>query len=40
MRKWRRLIAHNRIKKAGIVQQNKEKYGYPSYFSKHWREYA
>lgn len=40
MRKLRRLVAHNRMKKAGITQPNKEKYGNPSYFSKKWREYA
>lgn len=37
MRKLRRLVAHNRMKKTGYVRVNK---GYSSYFSKHWREYV
>lgn len=38
MRKLRRLIAHNRMKKAGYTQVNKDK-GTGSYFAKHWREF-
>lgn len=39
MRKLRRLVAHNRMKKAGYIHVNKDK-GTGSYFSKHWREFA
>lgn len=38
MRSLRRLVARNRMRKAGIVQACKDK-GIGSYFSKHWREY-
>ena len=37
-RSLRRLVARNRMKKAGIVQACKVK-GDRSYFYKHWREY-
>ena len=37
MRKFRRLIAHNRMKKSNYVHVNK---GNPSYFAKHWREWV
>ncbi len=40
MRKLRRLVAHNKMKKAGYSRVNKEKSNYPSYFSKHWREFV
>jgi hypothetical protein len=39
MRKWRRLVAHNRMKKAGMTDVNDHKYD-DSFFSKHWRDYA
>ena len=39
MRKLKRLVAHNRMKKAGLSRVNKDtKTG--SYFAKHWREYV
>ena len=38
MRSLRRLVARNRMRKAGIIQGCKDK-GTGSYFSKHWREY-
>lgn len=37
MRKLRRLVAHKRMKDAGVIRVNK---GLDSYFAKHWREYA
>ena len=37
MRKLRRLVAHNRMKKQGYVRVNK---GVTSYFSKKWRKFA
>ena len=39
MRKLRRLVAHERMKKAGLVRVNDHKYD-DSYFSKHWREFV
>lgn len=36
MRKLRRLVAHNRMKKQGYVRVNK---GVTSYFSKKWRKF-
>ena len=40
MRKLRRKVAHERMKKAGIIQINKRPKGLDSYFSKHWREFV
>lgn len=37
MRKLKRLVAHKRMKKAGVRRINK---GLTSYFSEHWREYV
>ena len=37
MRKYRRYVAHEKLKKAGYVRVNKDN---PSYFSKHWREFV
>ena len=37
MRKLRRLVAHKKMKKAGYYRVNKDN---PSYFAKHWREWA
>jgi hypothetical protein len=41
MRKLRRLVAHKRMRDAGVIRVNKglDK-GLDSYFSKHWREYV
>ena len=39
MRKLRRLVAHNRMKKKGLARVNNHKYS-DSYFSKHWREFV
>lgn len=41
MRKLRRLVAHNRMKKRGYTSVNKIKNGETrSYFARHWREWA
>lgn len=39
MRKFRRMVAHNKMYKAGLSRVNKVT-GEKSYFAKHWREYA
>lgn len=39
MRKWRRMIAKNTMKAAGLRKICK-KIGGSSYFSEHWREYV
>lgn len=39
MRKWRRMIAKNAMRAAGLRHICK-KIGGSSYFSKHWREYV
>ena len=39
MRKLKRLVAHNKMKKAGLTGVNDHKYN-DSYFSRHWREYV
>lgn len=36
MRKLKRLVAHENMKKAGLSRVNK---GYNSYFSRHWKEF-
>ena len=38
-RRLDREIAHNKMKKAGVIQPNKDK-GNGSFFSRHWREYV
>lgn len=39
MRTLARAVAHNNMKKAGLVRVNKKTAG-DSFFSKHWREYV
>ena len=39
MRKWRRLVAHNKMRKAGLSRVNKVT-GDKSYFAKNWRDFA
>lgn len=39
MRKLRRMVARERMKKAGLIQVCKHTTG-TSYFAKHWREYV
>lgn len=39
MRKLRRKVAHERMRKAGIIHVNKRTIG-DSYFAKHWKEYV
>lgn len=39
MRKLRRLVAHNNMKKKGITQVNKKKAGV-SFFAENWRKFA
>lgn len=39
MRTLRRLVAHNRMKKDGYSQINKDN-GTGSFFSKNWREFV
>ena len=39
MRKLRRKVARERMKKAGINQINKNDNRLGSYFAKHWREF-
>lgn len=40
MRKLKRKVAHERMKKAGIRQINKNLKGLGSYFADHWREFV
>ena len=40
MRKLRRKVARERMKKAGIRQINKNPKGLGSYFADHWREFV
>lgn len=39
MRKWRRLVARNKMRKAGYTGVNKD-HGNGSFFSRHWREFV
>lgn len=39
MRKLRRMVAREKMKRAGLSQVCKDR-GSGSYFSKHWREFA
>lgn len=38
-RKLDREVAHNKMKKVGVIQLNKDK-GKGSFFANHWREYV
>lgn len=40
MRKLKRLIAHKRMKKEGLIRVNKSGPKVNSYFAEHWREYV
>lgn len=38
-RRLDREVAHNKMKKADVIQPNKDK-GNGSFFARHWREYV
>ena len=39
MRALKRSVARHNMKKAGVTQMNKKKYGNESYFARKWRDY-
>lgn len=40
MRKFKRSVAHEIMRKRGITQVNKNRTGLGSFFSAHWRDYV